>query len=45
MPMLRPGDAAPDFELQDHSGNQVRLSDLRGRYVLLWFYPKADTPG
>jgi peroxiredoxin Q/BCP len=43
--MLEPGDAAPDFEVQDHAGNRVRLSDLRGRKVLLWFYPKADTPG
>jgi MFS family permease len=43
--MLEPGDGAPDFEVQDHEGNRVRLSELRGRKVLLWFYPKADTPG
>ena len=43
--MLKVGDQAPDFEVQDHLGEKVRLSDFRGRKVLLWFYPKADTPG
>jgi peroxiredoxin Q/BCP len=43
--MLKPGDPAPDFEAVDHNGNTVRLRDLRGRKVVLWFYPKADTPG
>ncbi len=43
--MLKAGDQAPDFEVQDHLGEKVRLSDFRGRKVLLWFYPKADTPG
>ena len=43
--MLDVGDAAPDFEVQDHSGKTVRLADFRGKKVLLWFYPKADTPG
>jgi peroxiredoxin Q/BCP len=43
--MLNPGDDAPDFEATDHNGNCVRLSDLRGKKVVLWFYPKADTPG
>ena len=43
--MLKPGDEAPDFELLDHLGRTVRLSDLRGQRVVLWFYPKADTPG
>jgi peroxiredoxin Q/BCP len=43
--MLEAGSAAPDFEAKDHTGRTVRLSDLRGRNVLLWFYPKADTPG
>lgn len=43
--MLEPGDPAPDFEVNDHHGNRVRLSDLRGKKVVLWFYPKADTPG
>jgi thioredoxin-dependent peroxiredoxin len=39
------GDAAPDFELPDQTGQTVRLSDLRGKPVVLYFYPKADTPG
>jgi peroxiredoxin Q/BCP len=43
--MISPGQQAPDFELPDHDGNRVRLSDLRGRKVVLYFYPKADTPG
>lgn len=43
--MLKPGDAAPDFDVTDHTGARVKLSDLRGKKVVLWFYPKADTPG
>ncbi len=43
--MLAIGDPAPEFEVEDHSGRSVRLSALRGKKVLLWFYPKADTPG
>ena len=39
------GDSAPDFELPDQDGNPVKLSGLRGRRVVLYFYPKADTPG
>ncbi len=39
------GDAAPDFELPDQDGAPVRLSALRGRRVVVYFYPKADTPG
>lgn len=42
---LSPGDEAPDFALADHTGALTRLSDLRGRRVVLWFYPKARTPG
>lgn len=42
---LQPGDKAPDFSLQDQDGNQVSLSELRGQTVVLYFYPKADTPG
>jgi peroxiredoxin Q/BCP len=43
--MLEPGDNAPDFELQSDAGTPIRLSDLRGRKVILYFYPKDDTPG
>jgi peroxiredoxin Q/BCP len=43
--MLEPGQTAPDFTLPDQSGKPVTLSDLRGRKVVLYFYPKADTPG
>src|ERR1700761_5348957 len=40
-----PGDMAPDFTLPDQNGDEVTLSSLRGRNVVLYFYPKADTPG
>jgi len=43
--MLQRGDVAPDFAVEDHSGNTVRLSDYSGKIVVLWFYPRADTPG
>ncbi len=43
--MLREGDQAPDFEVKDQAGRTRRLSDYRGKSVVLWFYPKADTPG
>jgi peroxiredoxin Q/BCP len=43
--MLSPGDRAPDFELPADDGSTVRLADLRGRRVVLYFYPKDDTPG
>ena len=43
--MLAVGARAPEFEVEDHMGRTVRLSALRGKKVLLWFYPKADTPG
>ena len=43
--MLNSGDKAPDFEVQDHEGRTVRLADLKGKKIVLWFYPKADTPG
>jgi len=45
MPELKSGDDAPQFTLLDQSGEPVSLSDLKGRKVLLYFYPKADTPG
>jgi peroxiredoxin Q/BCP len=41
----QPGDQAPDFTLPDQHGEPVTLSELRGRPVVLYFYPKADTPG
>jgi peroxiredoxin Q/BCP len=43
--MTEQGEQAPDFTLPDQEGNPVTLSDLRGRPVVLYFYPKADTPG
>jgi peroxiredoxin Q/BCP len=42
---LQPGDAAPDFTLDDQDGSPVALGDLRGRKVILYFYPEAMTPG
>jgi peroxiredoxin Q/BCP len=42
---LSPGDTAPDFTLPDDKGGQVSLSDLRGRKVIVYFYPAAMTPG
>jgi len=39
------GDMAPDFELPSTTGGSVRLSSHRGARVLLWFFPRADTPG
>ena len=41
--MVQQGDEAPDFELPDEDGRAVRLSDFRGRPVVVYFYPKADT--
>jgi peroxiredoxin Q/BCP len=43
--MIEQGDRAPDFELPDQDGRAVKLSDLRGQRVVVYFYPKADTPG
>jgi thioredoxin-dependent peroxiredoxin len=43
--MIETGEQAPDFELPDQDGTPFRLSDLRGRRVVLYFYPRADTPG
>ncbi len=42
---LNPGDKAPDFDLPTDSGGQVKLSDLKGKSVVLYFYPKDDTSG
>ena len=43
--MIVEGQEAPDFTLPDQDGNQVKLSELRGQPVVLYFFPKADTPG
>jgi thioredoxin-dependent peroxiredoxin len=43
--MIEPGAHAPDFELPDQDGRPVKLSDFRGQPAVVYFYPKADTPG
>ena len=43
--MLSPGEEAPAFSLTDQAGKKISLADYRGRKVLVYFYPKADTPG
>ena len=43
--MLKVGDIAPGFTVNDHMGRSVSLKEFGGRTVILWFYPKADTPG
>lgn len=43
--MLDQGEVAPDFELSDQRGETVSLSDFRGQWVVVYFYPRADTPG
>lgn len=42
---LKPGDLAPDFAVNDQNGNPVKLSDFKGKKVVLYFYPKDNTPG
>jgi peroxiredoxin Q/BCP len=44
-PTLKPGDDAPNFSLPDNQGRQVNLNDFKGKWVVLYFYPKDDTPG
>ncbi len=43
--MIAEGDIAPDFTVRDQTGADVKLSDLRGQRIVLYFYPKDDTPG
>jgi len=43
--VLEPGDRVPTFTLPDQNGDPVKLSDLKGQTVVLYFYPRADTPG
>jgi peroxiredoxin Q/BCP len=43
--MLKAGDKAPDFKLQSDDGKDVSLSDFRGKRVILFFFPKANTSG
>jgi len=43
--MLKIGDQAPDFTLKTDSGTEVSLKDFKGKRVVLFFYPKANTPG
>jgi thioredoxin-dependent peroxiredoxin len=42
---MKAGDTAPDFRAQDHTGTERSLSEFAGQRLVLWFYPKADTPG
>lgn len=42
---MEPEDKVPDFSLLDENGNSVSRDDLKGKNVVLYFYPKADTPG
>ena len=43
--MPKVGDVAPDFRVKDHTGKERTLLEFRGKRVVLWFFPKADTPG
>ena len=43
--MLKEGDPIPDVTLETHDGRKIRLKDRGGRRLLVWYYPKADTPG
>lgn len=42
---MQAGDKAPDFSVKDHTGKTWTLNDLKGKSAVLWFFPKADTPG
>ncbi len=43
--LLKEGDKAPEFTLQDESGNEISLKDFKNNKIVLWFFPKASTPG
>jgi peroxiredoxin Q/BCP len=43
--MLSIGSVAPAFQVKDDRGRDVSLADFKGKTIILWFYPKADTPG
>ena len=45
MALLTVGDPAPSFSLANQVGKTIKLEDLRGKTVVFWFYPRADTPG
>ena len=45
MPLLEEGSAAPDFSALNQDGRSVTLTDFRGKWLVMWWYPKADTPG
>ena len=45
MALINVGDEAPRFAMTSHAGAAVHLDDFADKYVLLWWYPKADTPG
>ena len=45
MNSLKQGDSAPDFSAIDQNGNPIKLSDFSGKKLILYFYPKDDTPG
>ncbi len=45
MALLNEGDTAPDFEIPNQNGTATTLAQFQGRNVVLWWYPKADTPG
>ena len=43
--MIKVGDQAPAFNIPNQDGNSISLADNSGKYILIWWYPKADTPG
>ena len=45
MTLLEVGEQAPDFSLPNQNGDQVKLADFKGKRLILWFYPRASTPG